>query len=740
ATSVAYRLNLRGPAINTVSACSTSLVAVHLACGALRTGECEVALAGGVEVALPPKRGYLYSEGGIYSPDATVRPFDADARGTVFGSGSAAVVLRRLSDALADNDTIHAVILGSAINNDGSAKTTFAAPSEAGQTAALTAALSSAGVDPASIGFVEAHGTGTMVGDPIEVAALTNAYRGTADRAERCALASVKSNVGHLGAAAGICGLIKAACCVREGTLPASLNFEEPNPRIDFAASPFYVNATRSDWPESSGPRRAGVSSFGVGGTNAHLILQQPPARQASRLVRRPYQLLTLSARTAAALDAASGRLGAHLPAADAELADVAYTLNVGRTDLPARRFLVAGDSADAAARLMDEHRPAASTLAAGVHREVAFMFPGQGAQHVQMGRGLYASEPGFAATIDWCAEILAESHGLDLRALLFPEAGDADAAGRLNQTAAAQPALFAVELALALLLEDWGIESSAMIGHSIGEYVAASLAGVMEAKDALRLVAERGALVQALPPGAMLAVMLPEEMLLPLLPDEVELAAVNAPGACVISGPADDISQFRAQLTLQGIGSRALHTSHAFHSRMMDPILEVFRERVNAVKLVPPSCRYMSNLTGTWITPEEATDPDYWVRHLRGCVRFSAAAQSLVTEGRYVFVEAGPGQSLAALVGAHANTVSPRSPAPVAVPMMRRPDEEQDDVAALLGAVGRIWAAGAPVSWKRFWAGERPRRVPLPAYPYERERFWVDRDAAQGPVPEQAT
>jgi acyl transferase domain-containing protein len=740
ATSVAYRLNLRGPAISAVTACSTSLVAVHMACWALRTGECEIALAGGVEVALPPKRGYLYSEGGISSPDATVRPFDANARGTVFGSGSGAVVLRRLSDALADNNTIHAVILGSAINNDGSAKTTFATPGEAGQTAALAAALNAAGVDPASIGYVEAHGTGTMVGDPVEVAALTNAYGSTPDHAGRCALASVKGNVGHLGAAAGICGLIKAVCCVREGILPPSLNFDEPNPRIDFAASPFHVNSTLSTWPEVAGPRRAGVSSFGIGGTNAHLILEQPPDRPAVRPARRPYQLLTLSARTGTALDTATAQLAARLPGTGADLADVAYTLNVGRPGLPVRRFLVARDSAEAAARLADEGaRLATSTLAAGVRRGVAFMFPGQGAQHLQMGRGLYASERGFADTIDWCAKVLDDSHGLDLLALMFPEAGDAGAAVRLNQTAAAQPALFAVEFALALLVREWGIEPSVMIGHSIGEYVAASLAGVMEAEDALRLVAERGALVQTLPPGAMLAVMLPEEMLLPLLPDEVELAAVNAPGACVVSGPTEDVRQFRALLTLQGIGSRPLHTSHAFHSRMMDPILDTFRERVSAVKLTPPSRRYMSNLTGTWIAPDEATDPGYWVHHLRDCVRFSDAAQSLVAEGGYVFAETGPGQSLAALVSAHANTISPRSPAPVTVPLMRRPDEERDDLEALLEAAGRIWAAGAPVSWKRFWSGVQPRRVPLPAYPYERERFWVERDASQQPDPERS-
>lgn len=741
ATGVAYRLNLRGPAVTAVTACSTSLVAVHMACWALRTGECEVALAGGVEVALPPKRGYLYSEGGIFSPDATVRPFDANARGTVFGSGSGAVVLRRLSDALADHDTIHAVILGSAVNNDGSAKTTFVAPGEAGQTAALKGALSAAGVDPASIGFIEAHGTGTLVGDPIEVAALTSAYGTAADRASRCALASVKGNVGHLGAASGVCGLIKAACCVREGILPASLNFEEPNPRIDFDASPFYVNAALASWPEGGGPRRAGVSSFGIGGTNAHLILEQPPARLAPEPGRRPYQLLTMSARTVTALDAAMVQLGAHLPAAGGELADVAYTLSTGRPDLPVRRFLVARDAAEAAAKLTGEgRRLAASTLPAGVSRAVALMFPGQGAQHLQMGRGLYRREPGYAATIDWCAGILAESHGLDLLAVLFPGTDDPGSAARLNQTEAAQPALFAVEYALALLLQELGIEPSVMIGHSVGEYVAASLAGVMDAEDALRLVADRGALVQALPHGAMLAVMLPEEMLLPLLPPEVDLAAVNAPGTCVVSGPDDDIRRLRTALTLQGIGSHALHTSHAFHSRMMDPVLDAFRERVSKVKLLPPGRRYMSNVTGTWITPDEATDPGYWVRHLRDCVRFSDAARALVAEGRYVFAETGPGQSLAALVSAHANVVPERTPAPVAVPLMRRPDEERDDVEALLEAVGRIWAAGAPVRWTRFWSGEQRRRVPLPAYPYERERFWVEPAAGEQPEPERGT
>jgi len=745
ATGVAYRLNLGGPAVSMVTACSTSLVATHMACKALRAGECEMALAGGVEIILPVVHGYLYHEGGILAPDAHIRPFDANARGTVFGSGAGAIVLKRLSDALADRDTIHAVIRGSAINNDGSDKGAFSAPSKSGQLAVIKAALRDAAVDPQTIGYVEAHGTGTLVGDPIEVGALTEAYGG--EPAGR-AIASVKGNVGHLGAAAGVCGLIKAVHCVREGLLPPSINFSEPNPRIDFTTSPFYVNTELNSWSGNGGasgngaggqPRRAGVSSFGIGGTNAHIVIEQPPAREPSAPARRDHQLITLSARTPNALDAATAALGAHLagPGADLELADVAHTLGTGRRAMPVRRILVARNSEDAAGALADDdgRRLFTRTVAARSERSVAFLLPGQGSQYVQMSRGLYESEPTFAAEIDRCHDVLAASHGLDLRGLLFPGDGTGDGADpdqateRLNQTAVTQPALFAVEYALVTLLREWGIEPAAMVGHSIGEYVAAAVAGVFSVADGLRLVADRGALMQSLPPSSMLAIMLSEELLAPMLPPEVDLAAVNAPGMCVVSGTDEDITQLRDELSMQGVGARVLHTSHGFHSRLMEPILDEFRQRVTAVRLSPPSMPYVANLTGKFVTADEAVDPEYWVRHLRNCVRFSDSLQLLNADGRYVFLEVGPGRVLSGLVTAHAEPGAPPESAPLAIPTMRHPHEERDDVEMLLDSLGRAWTAGATVRWERFWAAEPRRRVALPTYPYERQRFWVDPD-----------
>ena len=737
ATGVAYRLNLRGPAVTSIAACSTSLVSVHLACQSLHSGDCDLALAGGVEIPIPMIRGYVYMEGGINSPDGQVRPFDANARGTVFGSGCGVVALKRLGDALADGDTIQAVIRGTAINNDGSGKSVFTAPSKSGQVAVIEAALRDSGVDPDTIGFVEAHGTGTIVGDPIEIDALTEAYRGHTERSGYCAIASVKGNVGHLGAAAGICGFIKAARCVSEGLIPASLNFDEPNPAIDFAASPFHVNTALRKWPDADGPRRAGVSAFGVGGTNAHVIIESPPSIPPAAQTRRPYQLLAVSARTESALDVLAAGLGEHLAATTGELADAAYTLNVGRAAHQVRRIVLARDCAEAADRLSSPGGgPAVRTLPAGAQRSAAFLFPGQGAQYAGMARDLYGAEAGFAAEIDRCAAVLAESHRLDLAGLLFGD--EAEAAGRLDQTAVTQPALFAVEYALARMLQQWGVEPAAMAGHSVGEYVAASMAGVIDPYDALRLVADRGALMQAMPPGSMLAVMVPEELLLPMLPPSVDLAAVNGPGLCVVSGPDDDIAGLQAMFARQGIGTRPVRTSHAFHSRMMDPILEQFRERVGSVTLGPPQIPYVSNLTGTWIRAEEATDPEYWVRHLRCCVRFSDTLRLLVDAGGYVFAEIGPGRTLAGLVAAHAQPAAAGRPAPAAVPTMRRADEERDDTEVLLESLGQLWAAGAPVDWARFWSGERRRRVALPPYPYERRRFWVERnaddDAAAGP------
>ncbi len=717
ATGVAYRLGLTGPAVTMVTACSTSLVAVHSAVQALRAGECEVALAGGVEIDVPEVGGYLYKEGGIFSPDGRVRPLDAKARGTVFGSGCGAVVLKRLDDAIADGNPIHAVIRGSSVNNDGNAKSGFFAPSRTGQVAVVNAALADAGVDPGTIGYVEAHGTGTLIGDPTEVGALSDAFRQHTDAVGYCAIASVKSNVGHLGAAAGITGLINAVCSVRDGLLAPVINFEEPNPRIDFGSNPFYVNLTPKVWA-GDGPRRAAISSFGIGGTNANVIIEQAPTRAVRPPGRRPYQLLPMTANTADAVTALAADLADHLDANPATLADTAYTLSTGRAPLKFRTAVVAGDASRAAEALRAESRPVQATAG----RTATFLFPGQGAQYPGMAAGLYAAEPVFRAEIDACATVLRDA-GVDLHALLT----DADEA-TLSQTRNAQPVLFAVEYALARTLIEAGVEPTAMAGHSVGEYVAATIAGVLHRDDALRLVARRGALMQAMAPGSMLAVTLPEEMLDSYLGDTLDVAAVNAPGMCVLSGPTEDIRQLADDLSVQGIGCQLLHTSHAFHSRMMDPMLAEFAAAVQAVTLRAPAIPFVSNTTGTWIGDDEATDPGYWVRHLRSAVRFSDTLTLLTTDGTRALIEVGPGRTLTGLVQAHDR-------AAVAVPTLSHPKHRRDDVETVLAAVGRVWSEGVDVDWARWWGTEQRDLLHLPAYPYQRQRYWIEPDPAPEPV-----
>lgn len=715
-TSVAYRLGLTGPALNIVTACSTSLVAVHTAARALRGGECDAALAGGVEIDTPQEWGYEYSEGGVNSRDGHVRTFDAKASGTVFGHGCAVVVLKRLADAIADRDTIHAVIRGSAVNNDGNGKDGFFAPSVSGQFAVLRMSFADAGVRPSSVGYVEAHGTATLVGDPIEVSALSRVFEADGAERGRCVISSVKANVGHLGAAAGVAGLINATFSVRDGQLAPSINFDEPNPRINFAESPFRVSTTPVRWSGDGGPRRAAVNSFGIGGTNANVIVEQPPASGPAEPPSRPYQLITLSARTAAALDRATGDLAGHLAGDEAALADAAYTL-AGRDALAVRRYAVARDAAGARERL------AGRLPACTARRDCvpAFLFPGQGAQYPSMTREIYESEPVFRDEVDRCAAVLAGSHGLDLKALLF-SADDVT----LAQTANAQPALYAVEYALARLLGSVGVEPAAMAGHSVGEYVAAALAGVFDPDDALRLVADRGALMQSLDDdGAMLAVSLPEDMLYSFVPASLDVAAINAPGVCVLSGPRDDIERLDDELSSQGIGCQRLRTSRAFHSRLMDPILGRFRDRVAAMTARPPRIPYVSNLTGTWVTAEQAVDPEYWVRHLRGCVRFSDSLRVL-TGGNQVLIEIGPGRTLTGLVAMHDRDA-------VAMPTTRHPQDKASDSQVLLEAVGRMWAEGVPVDWERFWSRDRRRKVPLPTYPYERKRYMVEPEKSAG-------
>jgi len=722
-TQVSYKLGLSGPSIAVQTACSTSLVALHLACQALRAGECEMALAGGVSIKFPQTAGYLHQEGGIDSADGCCRAFDAKASGTVWGSGAGIVVLKRLEDALADGDAIRAVVRGSAVNNDGRHKIGYTAPSLEAQTAVIAAAQDAAGVEPDSITFLEAHGTGTQLGDPIEVAAASRAFRRGTDRAGFCAIGSVKTNIGHLGAAAGVAGVLKTVLALEHGEIPPSLHFEAPNPAIDFAASPFRVAAALAPWPAEGGPRRAGVSSFGMGGTNAHVVLEEAPAA-APPGPSRPWQLLVLSARSEAALDAATGNLRDWLETAPPErLADAAWTLQVGRRVFAHRRALVCGSAGEARQTLAerDPRRLWTAEREAGP-RPVVFLFPGQGAQHVDMGRGLYDTEPVFRRELDACADLLAPHLGEDLRQVLYPAAERRDEAARaLDRTRLAQPALFAVEYALARLWMSWGVVPWAMLGHSLGEVVAACLAGVFPLADALAMVAARGAHMQARPPGAMLGVELAERELVPLLAPPLELAAVNGPAACVVSGPEEAVEGLAAALRERGVDCRRLRTSHAFHSAMMEPAAAALAGTLAGMRLAPPAIPYVSNLTADWIEAGQAADPAYWAAQMRRTVRFDAGVERLLAAGADpVFLEVGPGRTLGSLARR-------RQTRAATVASMRHREDSEPDGRALAAALGKLWMAGAEIDWAGVHAGETRRRVALPTYPFQRERLWIE-------------
>ena len=713
-TRVANRLNLTGPAVSVHTACSTSLVAVAHAFHALRTGQCYMALAGGASVTCPPRSGYLYNEGSMLSPDGHTRSFDAKAQGTVFSDGAAVVLLKRLADAQADGDTIYAVLRSACVNNDGGAKASFTAPSVDGQAAVIRAALAAAEVDARSISYVEAHGTATPMGDPIEVEALAVAYAEHTDALDYCTLGSLKSNVGHMVTAAGAAGLIKTALALHHAQIPPTVHFEAPNPAIDFARTPFRVSASLQPWPRGDLPRRAGVSSFGVGGTNAHVIVEEAPERPASPLATGE-QMLPLSARSEAALDIATEQLAAHLQAhADQPLADVAHTLAVGRKAHAFRRVIVAADTAQAVAALRTADSPwrASGRLASRAPQPV-LMFPGQGAQYAGMGRLLHAADPVFAAAFDDCIDAVVGTTDFDLRERMFSDDPKA-----LSPTAVTQPALFTIEYALARRLLATGVRPHALMGHSVGEFVAAVLAGVMRLEDAARLVARRGALMQALPAGAMLSVRIGAAELMEKLGPSLSLAAENGPTACVAAGPFEAIAALQAALEAEGIACRTLQTSHAFHSAMMDGAVAPFEALVSQVALHAPQTPIFSTLTGMLLEAEEATSPAYWARHLRGAVRFSPAVRAAMAHAAQpLFIEAGPRNTLSTLVRQHG--------ASTAVPLLH--GELADEDRTLRLAVGRLWTCGADVELSRLSSRVGAQRVCLPTSPFERKRFWVD-------------
>ncbi len=754
ATRISYKLGLRGPSMTVQTACSTSLVAIHLARQSLLSEETDLALAGAVSVRVPHRAGYLYDGGGVVSPDGHVRAFDASANGTVFGSGAGVLVLKRLKDALAQHDQIYAVIKGSAVNNDGAAKAGYTTPSVNGQADVVVEALANAGVDAETISYLEAHGSGTPVGDPIEVLALSKAFRYFTKRNRFCAIGSVKTNVGHLDAAAGMAGMIKTILALKHRSIPPTLHYSKPNPEIDFETTPFFVNPTAMPWTWSGNPLRAGVMSTGMGGTNAHVILEEAPAVTPAAQPIGP-SLLVLSAKSPSALDAMSRNLADFLSSPEAPpLADVAHTLQTGRKLFSHRRFAVCNSATDAVAAL-NAPDPKKTTSGSGADKSrppVVFLLPGVGDHYVGMGRGLYEHFEVFRQAADRCAHILQPLLGLDVRELLYPKDripseparprgidlkrmmgrtadGPADqAAQELDRTIHCQPALFTVEYALTQLWLHWGVSPDRIVGHSMGEYVAACLAGVFSLEDALKLIMARAKLVNDLPQAMMLAVMLPEKELLPLLGDQLSLALINGPKLCVVAGPVPAMTDFKNQLEKRAILFRPVRNAHAFHSRMLDPIIEPFAREVSQVRLNAPSIPFISNVTGTWIKEEQAVDPLYWAAHACRPARFSAALEELWKLPGYLALEAGPGRTLGVLAMQH--PARPAAPGSGIISSLRHEYENEPDIDLILNSVGRLWLAGVKIDWAKFEQRLPLRKVSLPSYPFEKQRHWIQPQA----------
>ncbi|RKG94358.1 acyltransferase domain-containing protein [Corallococcus sp. CA053C] len=733
--ATAYQLGLRGPALTVQTSCSTSLVAVHLACQSLRLGECDFALAGGVSLFASGPSGYLYEEGGIASPDGHCRPFDAKGQGTVPSSGVGAVVLKRLEHALRDGDPIHAVIRGSAINNDGSDKVGFTAPSVEGQRDVIRQAHAAAGVDPRHVTFVEAHGTATPLGDPLEVQALRLAFGDRGDSAPSCVLGSLKSNVGHLDSAAGVAGLIKATLALKHRFLPGTVHFEQAYPELGLERGPFVVSREGRPWTPPAGlPRLAGVSAFGIGGTNAHVVLEEAPPAPAFSEAREEATVLVVSARSADALTTASQRLADHLEQhPPPSLADCAYTLQEGRAAFEHRRAVVCQDSADATVKLRLLVPPRRMAPRAP---EVVFLFPGTGTQEVGMGAAWYRRAPVYREALDQCLARFGQDLERELRGALFAEPAErALAEDALRAPSLGMAAIFSTEYALSRLLNSWGIRPSALMGHSLGEYAAACLSGVLSLEEAVALVALRGRLCDALPPSGMLAVPLSEDVLVQELDVGLSLAAVNGPGQCVVSGTLDALDAFAARLHAQGVRSKRLPRSIGFHSAVVEPAMKPLTALAATLAPRAPVIPIVSNVTGTWLGADDARDPAYWARHLRQTVQFSTGLELLLEDRERIFVEVGPGRTLSTLTLLHPQVGQEQQVlATLGVPQGRQNPPETDEQ-ALLGAVGQLWTAGVPVDWSATRDKAPRRRVPLPTYPFEHQRYSLEAQAPRVPL-----
>ncbi len=722
-TRVSYKLNLKGPSLDLQTACSTSLVATHLACMNLLNFQCDVALAGGSTISLPQVNGYHYQEGMILSPDGVCRPFDKDAGGTVAGNGVGIVVLKRLEDAINDKDEIYAIIKGSAYNNDGAIKVGYTAPGVNGQVEVITSAYANAEVPMSSIGYIETHGTGTSLGDPIEIDALTQAFSQDSDKKQFCAIGSVKSNVGHLDTAAGVTGLIKAALSVYYGKIPPSINFNSPNPKINFNETPFYVNTELREWKTTDVPRRAGVSSFGIGGTNVHIVLEEPPKKEIINEDDDEYRIVPFSANTKNSLKNITENFKEYLKDnSDIDFTSIAFTLQNGRKEFAYRQFLIA-DSTNQVSKILNgeiKQKLFANNGKVLENPSVVFMFSGQGSQYINMTKELYDKNANYRKYVNECFDVLEKEENLNLKEIIFPNSNSKEATEKLKQTEYTQPALFVIEYSLAKLFMDSGIVPHKMVGHSIGEYTAACLSGVMDLRAALKLVTARGKLMQKLEKGSMLSVTLSEQELKEILPDDIDLAVINSPELCVVSGEPEKINKFEELLNTKEISSAFLHTSHAFHSRMMEPVLEEFKSVVENINLNAPVIPYMSNVTGNFITNDEAVNPNYYVNHLRYTVRFADNVSNLLKDENIILIEIGPGSTLTSLA-----KLNHQASGRTIINTVKHPKQSLNDEEILLNAIGNLWLSGVKIDWMKFYTNQPPR-IHLPTYAFDKKRYWI--------------
>ncbi len=728
ATKVSYKFNLKGPSITMQTACSTSLVVVHTACQSLLNYQCSMAIAGAATVNLKDRYGYFYQQGTMASPDGHCRAFDINANGAVFGDGVGVVVLKRLTEAIKDRDYIYAIIKGTAINNDGAEKISFAAPSIDGQTEVIAMAHAISGVDADQISYVETHGTGTKLGDPIEIRALTKAFRLSTSKKQYCAIGSVKPNIGHTDAAAGMAGLIKLTKMIDEKLIPPSINYTYPNPEIEFENSPFYVSKKLTKWKPDNRKIIAGLSCFGFGGTNAHAILENYNNKKNYNFNRSHY-LLLLSGETKSALKQVTKNLYRYLKSVKHEkIQNIAYTLQVGRQRLKQCRVIVCKDIKHAIQIIEKKNLPIISVKYADNSKKydskIVFMFSGQGSQYINMGKELYLQEKVFRQCINNCSKIIEDKYGYNLTKIIYPENDSVQySETMLKKTEYTQPALFVIEYSLAKLLMSWGVQASTFIGHSIGEYVAACLSGVFTLDDALDLVATRGRLMQQLPKGDMLAVATDEKTILGLIGNDISLAAINAPNLCVVSGGEEKIKKLKRTLLKENIKFTELHTSHAFHSKMMEPILDPFIEMASKINMYVPKVPFISNIYGTIIKDEDATDPKYWAKHLRNEVKFSDGIVELFKRDNKLFIEIGPGNTLCTLARQHSNKIKDKT----FISTLKHPKENVDGYEYLLKSIGKLWACDVNIDWEKFYDKQIPGRIPLPTYPFERKKLRVE-------------